>query len=80
MEGKEAANLTFEQAFQQLEEVVRQLESGELSLEQSLALFEKGMLLARLCESKLDEAEQRVSQLVGISNTGPILRPFSAEE
>nr|MBC7243900.1 exodeoxyribonuclease VII small subunit [Chloroflexota bacterium] len=80
MEGKEIANLTFEQAFQQLEEVVRLLESGDLPLEQSLALFEKGVLLARLCESKLDEAEQKVSQLVGINSGSPVLKPFSVAE
>lgn len=73
------AELTFEQAFGQLEEVVQQLESGELSLEQSLALFEKGIRLARLCESKLDGAEQKVSQLVGISGEDPVLEPFRAE-
>jgi len=78
MEG--IADLTFEQAFQQLEEVVRQLESGELPLEQSLALFERGMALAKLCESKLDEAEQKVHQLVGAGNEGPTLMPFKAEE
>jgi len=77
---EEIAGLTFEQAFQQLEEVVRQLESGELSLEQSLTLFERGMLLARLCESKLDAAEQKVNQLVGVSSEGPVLAPFTAEE
>jgi len=74
------AELTFEQAFGQLEEVVRQLESGELSLEQSLALFEKGMRLAKLCEGKLDQAEQKVRQLVGIGSEGPALAPFGAEE
>ena len=77
---EDMAGLTFEQAFQQLEEVVQRLESGELSLEQSLALFEKGMLLAKLCESKLDEAEQKVSQLVGVSSEGPVLAPFQTEE
>jgi exodeoxyribonuclease VII small subunit len=74
------AELTFEQAFGQLEEVVRQLESGELSLEQSLALFEKGMRLAKLCEGKLDQAEQKVSQLVGVGSEEPALAPFQAEE
>ncbi len=77
---EETAGLTFEQAVQQLEEVVQQLESGELSLEQSLALFERGMLLARLCESKLDEAEQKVSQLVGLGGERTTLAPFSVEE
>jgi exodeoxyribonuclease VII small subunit len=74
------AELTFEQAFGQLEEVVRQLESGELSLEQSLALFEKGMRLAKLCEDKLDQAQQKVSQLTGVGGEGPLLEPFEAEE
>jgi exodeoxyribonuclease VII small subunit len=77
---EEIADLTFEQAFQQLEEVVRQLESGELPLEQSLALFERGMALAKLCENKLDEAEQKVHQLVGAGSEGPTLTPFNAEE
>jgi exodeoxyribonuclease VII small subunit len=73
------AELTFEQAFRQLEEVVRQLESGELSLEQSLALFEKGMRLAKLCEGKLDQAQQKVSQLAGIGSEAPLLEPFEEE-
>jgi exodeoxyribonuclease VII small subunit len=77
---EEMAELTFEQAFGQLEEVVRQLESGELSLEQSLALFGKGMRLAKLCEGKLDQAQQKVSQLAGIGGEGPLLEPFEAEE
>jgi exodeoxyribonuclease VII small subunit len=77
---EEIADLTFERAFQQLEEVVRQLESGELPLEQSLALFERGMALAKLCEGKLDEAEQKVHQLVGAGGEGPTLTPFNAEE
>jgi len=77
---EEMADLTFEAAFQQLEAVVTQLEGGELPLEQSLALFEKGMLLARLCEKKLDEAEQKVSKLVGAGPEGPELAPFQPEQ
>jgi exodeoxyribonuclease VII small subunit len=73
------AELTFEQAFGQLEEVVQHLESGELSLEQSLALFEKGVRLAKLCEGKLDQAEQKVSQLAGIGSENPALEPFRPE-
>jgi len=73
-------DLTFEQAFQQLGEVVQQLEGGELPLEQSLALFERGMALAKLCEGKLDDAEQRVQQLVGSDVEGPLLAPFGEEE
>jgi exodeoxyribonuclease VII small subunit len=73
-------DLTFEQALQELEKVVQQLESGELSLEQSLALYERGMALAKLCEGRLDEAEQKVSQLSAISEEGPVLMPFHGEE
>jgi exodeoxyribonuclease VII small subunit len=76
---EETAELTFEQAFGQLEEVVKQLESGELSLEESLALFEKGMRLAKLCEGKLDQAQQKVSQLTGDAGEGSLLEPFQAE-
>ena len=67
----ETTTLTFEEAFQQLEAIVSQLESGELTLEQSLALFEKGMHLATLCESKLDTAEQKVSQLAALDGAAP---------
>lgn len=73
-------DLTFEQAFEQLGEVVQQLESGELPLEQSLALFERGMALARLCEGRLDDAEQKVQKLVGSEAEGPVLAPFAEDE
>lgn len=55
--------LTFEEAFAQLEEILRRLEEGGLSLEESVALFERGMALARYCEQELDKAELKVSQL-----------------
>ena len=77
---EEMAELTFEQAFQQLESVLQQLESGALPLEESLLLFERGTHLAKLCERKLDEAEQKVSQLVGTTDEAPTLAPFGVEE
>jgi exodeoxyribonuclease VII small subunit len=76
----ETAELTFEQAFQQLGEVVQKLEAGDLSLEDSLALFERGMLLARLCEGKLDEAEQKVSQIAAMDSEGPVFAPLVDED
>jgi len=54
----------FEKALAELEGIVKQLESGNLALEKSLALFERGVQLARTCKEKLAEAELRVSQLV----------------
>ncbi len=56
--------ITFEQAFTRLEETVRRLEAGNLSLEESIALFEEGMRLAQVCGARLDAAELRVNQLV----------------
>jgi exodeoxyribonuclease VII small subunit len=62
--GPEAAQeITFEAAFAELEAVVQQLEEGELSLEESIALYERGQLLARLCQERLDQAELRVEQI-----------------
>jgi len=55
--------LTFEQAFQELEEIVHRLEEGRLSLDESLALFERGQALAARCGALLDNAELKVRQL-----------------
>ena len=56
--------LSFEQALERLEEVVRELEGGDLSLEQALALFQERVALARQCEKQLDQAEARIEQLL----------------
>lgn len=53
----------FEEALAALEERVRKLESGEIALEQALALFEEGVALARTCHEHLEAAERRVSAL-----------------
>lgn len=58
------APIPFEEAMQELERRVRRLESGEVSLDEALALFEEGVELARVCHEQLEQAEQRVSQLV----------------
>lgn len=54
----------FEEALAELERRVKRLEGGDLSLEESLRLFEEGVELARACHEQLEAAEQRVSQLV----------------
>jgi exodeoxyribonuclease VII small subunit len=56
-------NTTFETAYAELEAIVGQLDSGELTLEQSVALYERGRKLAAYCQTLLDQAELRVSQL-----------------
>jgi exodeoxyribonuclease VII small subunit len=56
--------LDFEGAYAQLEEIVRRLEAGEGTLEESLALFEKGIHLVRFCNRYLDGAEGRIKVLL----------------
>jgi exodeoxyribonuclease VII small subunit len=56
-------SLSYEQAFQELEEVVSALEAGQPNLEEALALFERGQALAGRCASLLDAAELRVRRL-----------------
>lgn len=55
---------SFEQAFEELEAIVAKFEQGELKLDESLALFERGTRLAGLCEKKLDEAESKLAKLM----------------
>lgn len=53
----------FESALAELESIVARLEQGDLPLEQSLALFERGVQLSRFCHSKLEDAERRIEIL-----------------
>lgn len=57
--------MSYEQAFTELEEIVAALESEEHSLDGTLSLFERGQALARRCESLLDTADLKVQQLLG---------------
>ena len=57
-------SISFETAIDELETIVNQLESGDLELEQSLKLFERGIELTRLSQTKLQEAEQKVQILM----------------
>lgn len=56
-------NMTFEAAMARLEEIVRALEGGNTPLDASLALFEEGVALVKLCNNRLDHAEQQVKIL-----------------
>lgn len=58
------ANLTFEKALSDLEEIVAKLEKGGLSLNESLALFEKGVKMSRFLRAELDKAERKVEILL----------------
>lgn len=59
----------FEQSVAELEEIVKQLEKGELSLEDSLKQFEKGIGLARRCQDVLQQAEQKIETLTATNHT-----------
>ncbi len=61
---KEPKPIDFEAAMRDLEEIVERLEHGDLPLEESLAAFERGVLLTRTCQSSLKEAEQKVEILL----------------
>jgi exodeoxyribonuclease VII small subunit len=54
----------FESAIAELEGIVRQLEAGDLALDRSLALFERGVALSRYCHGQLETAERRIEQLL----------------
>ncbi len=68
-------DLKFEAALQRLEQIVDQLEAGNLSLEESLQVFEEGVALARRCSKYLEEAEKRIELLTkdeaGLLKTEP---------
>jgi exodeoxyribonuclease VII small subunit len=64
MAKKDPTDKTFESALEELESVVEQLESGDLSLEDSLAAFEKGVGLVKYCNQKLSEVEKKVELLI----------------
>ena len=70
------AQPTFEQALAELEAIVDQLERGDLSLEQSLQSFERGVALTAVCQRALSQAEQRVEMLTG-KDANARLEPFT---
>ena len=69
----------FETALKRLEEIVKKLESGELTLDSSLELFEEGIQLSRLCHLKLGQAERRVEILLKNSDGELQAAPFETE-
>jgi exodeoxyribonuclease VII small subunit len=70
-----AGDASFETSLRRLGEIVERLEGGELPLEESLRLFEEGVRLARTSQARLDAAEKRVEELLGIDEDGnPVVR------
>ena len=69
------AGLSFEQALEQLEEIVKKLESGQGKLDEAIESYERGAALKRHCEAKLKEAQQKVEKIVMTSDGSPRLEP-----
>lgn len=69
----------FEQSMQSLEDLVARMESGEMTLEESLAAYERGVGLYRSCQTALEQAELRVRMLSDPANPDDA-RPFDASE
>jgi exodeoxyribonuclease VII small subunit len=70
----------FEVAIKRLTEIVQILERGDLPLEESLRLFEEGVRLSRLSQSRLDAAEKRVEQLLAVDESGAArTTPFATD-
>ena len=63
--AKQPTPIDFEKALAELEALVQEMERGELSLEESLARFQRGIELTRRCQAALQAAEQKVEKLVG---------------
>ena len=72
--------MTYEQAYEKLEEYTEQLESGELTLEESLKVFEKAVGLIRYCGEKLDGAKKQMLVLVESLDGEMQEKPFNPEE
>jgi exodeoxyribonuclease VII small subunit len=76
---KESPEFQFETALAELESLVETLEQGELSLEQSLQQFERGVKLTRACQQALKSAEQRVDMLVSGAEDSET-EPYSGQD
>jgi len=62
--AKKGKQIQFEEAFKRLEDIVTKLESGDLSLEESMTLFEEGITLTKTCKTRLEAAEQKIQLLL----------------
>jgi exodeoxyribonuclease VII small subunit len=75
---KKKAAPSFEESLAELEQLVNRLERGEITLEESLAAFERGVNLTRTCQKALQDAEQKVQILIE-KNGSQVLEPFADE-
>ena len=76
----DASGLSFEDALRALEDVVRRLESGEVPLDESITLYERGESLRKACQARLDSAQARIERIVAGPDGAPAgLRPLDVQ-
>lgn len=80
MTEKPIAEMSFEEALAELEQVVGQLEGGQVPLDASIALYERGDALKKHCEARLADAELKVQKIVASSDGSVTTQPFDADQ
>lgn len=76
MKNNEQQTRSFEASLEALEQIVHELERGDLPLEKSLELFEQGIRLSRECQERLSQAERRIEVLLRDSQGRPVVSAF----
>jgi exodeoxyribonuclease VII small subunit len=80
LSGDDISHLSFEQALAALEDIVKQLERGDVPLDQSITLYERGEALRSACQARLDAASARIERIVtGAGGQAAGTQPFDAE-
>ena len=79
MSDQKIEDMSFEEALAALEDVVRSLEGGDVPLEKSIDLYERGEALRKRCEDRLKDAELRVEKIVGSGGQAKGTEPFDAD-
>ena len=74
------AKRTFEQAMKQLEQIVQELEAGDMPLEKAIKKFEEGIQISKFCNEKLDESEKRVTTLIQDAAGNVSEAPFAGQK
>ena len=78
VEQRPVEGMAFEEALAELESVVSRLERGDVALDESIALYERGAALRKRCEAKLREAEEKVSRITLTEGQPTGVQPFDA--
>jgi len=77
---KKSEEISFEEHLKKLESIVQQLEEGELTLDESVKLYEEGMSISKLCLDKLNKTKQKIEQLVLEGEEKYSVKPFSTSK